>query len=110
MTETEDHPHLKMSELTEGMVITYYGMELLLTDRHERQLNPAVRHDADVAEGLEAADIPPMVYWFTGLIQNIEEVDARGVVPRGWRHDGKWTVQGNDLVSRRVIKFPEEGK
>lgn len=98
---------LKMSELTEGMVITHYGMTLLLTDRHERELDPTSRHDADVIKGLEAAGLPPKMYWFTGLIQNIEEVDASGVVPPGWRRGNRWHVQGNDLVCHEVIKVPE---
>lgn len=95
---------LKMSALTEGMVITHYGMELLLTDRHERELDPASREDADVIKGLETAGHPPVVYWFTGLIQNTEEVDAQNIVPPGWRRGGKWHVQGNDLVQHQVIK------
>lgn len=85
MTPMTSELSLKMSELAEGMVIEYYGMELLLTDRHQRE----------------------EVYWFTGLIQNTEEVDARGIVPPTWRLGGKWHVQGNDLVAHRVIKTPD---
>lgn len=79
---------LKMSELAEGMIVVAHGMELLLTDRYTR----------DHGEGL-----PGMVYGFTGIIQNLEEVEAQGTVPRSYRQGNRWTVQGNDYVSYDVI-------
>lgn len=108
MPEGQEFPTLRMSEVTEGMVVIRYGMELLLTDRHERDLDPESHQDADSFKALWALGYPTKIYWFEGIIQNVAEVDAAGLVPRSWRPGNKWRVQGNDLVTLRVIKMPEE--
>lgn len=85
---------LKMSELREGMIVVAHGMELLLTEGYTR----------DYSEDTDYCGHPSrMVYGFVGVIQNLEEVEAEGSVPRSYRQRNRWTIQGNDYVSYKVI-------
>lgn len=77
-------------ELREGDIVCAYGMRIKLGERH---IDP--RADRDVV-------------WFLGTILNVEEVDANGWVPRGWRTNDRypefepgtfWQVQGNELAT-----------
>lgn len=94
---------LKMSELREGMVVTAHGMELLLTEGKSWDLDTE-RPDPQMKAMLEDLGLVPRIFSFVGVIQNLDEVDAAGVVPRSYRRNNEWTLQGNDLVSYNRIR------
>ena len=74
-------------ELRSGEVVVRHGMRLLLGERKQY-------------EGVMGGQ----VVRFDATILNVDEVNADGVVPFGWRcetrKDGdEWAVQGNELAN-----------
>ena len=100
----------RSGELATGDIVWNNGMRLQLGERNFRRAD-------DQAEGLEREGLSPNVYWFTGTILNVEEVNEAGLVPFSWRcetrpqfkdterysrNGDKWQVQGNDRATWTV--------
>lgn len=78
--------NLSTHELQAGDVVLRYGMRVLLPGDGE------VSH----SHSLDGPGAPCL--WWDGEILNVDEVLADGFVPRGFMHDGRWTIQGNGLA------------
>lgn len=109
MSEGKTNKIVDTTELRAGDVVLTHGMRLLLTG------------DPQVTPGAYGG-----VYGWTGLVTNLEEVKAAGIVPVGWLYPDKWgagenggwgkdwaaepswRVQGNSLATWIIERKAEE--
>lgn len=86
-------------ELNEGDVISHQGMVLTLANH---RIHRGWTSDS-------GGVMPTEIVMFDGIVTNLEEVRAMGLVPTTWfdvNDDGEriWTVQGNHLALWDRIK------
>lgn len=92
----------RTDELATGDIVWNSGMRLLLGERNHRRAY-------DQAEGLEREGLSPDVFWFTGTILNVEEVNEAGLVPFSWRCETRPQFEGTERYSADGTKWQVQG-
>jgi hypothetical protein len=83
-------------ELRDGDVVLTHGMRVRISGDGE----VSTSHPQDVAGA-------PCLWW-AGVVENLDDVHAAGVVPRSFVRDGLWTVQGNGLARWTVERVDDD--
>ena len=92
----------RTDELATGDIVWNSGMRLQLGERNHRR-------DDQNGEGLEREGLSPDVFWFTGTILNVEEVNEAGLVPFSWRCETRECFKGTERYSRNGDKWQVQG-
>lgn len=90
----------RSDELVEGDIVMASGMRCRLGE---------VKSAPDTDNGLAAEGLPELVFYSTGTILNVEEVNEQGLVPFSWRCETRPQFEGTDRYSRTGNKWQIQG-